>query len=75
MEVVLFFSIFGFGSSRFTKAKYFPQCAPTVEGIACISAAVGHKEQCVKAKNVVGKRNLALMRNDEMHEMEVDCSM
>ena len=33
------------------------------------------KGQCVKVMGIVSKRNLALMRNDEMHEMDVDCSM
>ncbi|MEI2823443.1 MAG: hypothetical protein V9F02_08445 [Chitinophagaceae bacterium] len=35
----------------------------------------GQEGQCVKVMGVVGERNMALMRNDEMHEMEVDCSM
>ncbi len=35
----------------------------------------GQEGQCVKVMGIVSKRNLALMRNDEMHEMEVDCSM
>jgi len=35
----------------------------------------GKEGQCVKVMGIVSKRNLALMRNDEMHEMEVDCSM
>jgi len=35
----------------------------------------GKKGQCVKAIDVVDKRIIALMRNDEVHEMEVVCSM
>ena len=35
----------------------------------------GQDGNCVKAISVVDKRNLVLMRNDEMHEMEVACSM
>ena len=35
----------------------------------------GIKGQCVKVMGVVGKRNMALMRDNEMHEMEVVCSM
>ena len=31
--------------------------------------------QCVKVMSVVGERNMALMRDNEMHEMEVVCSM
>ena len=33
------------------------------------------ERQCVKLMSIVGKRNMALMRYDEMHEMDVDCSM
>ena len=33
------------------------------------------ERQCVKLMSIVGKRNMALMRNNEMHEMDVDCSM
>ena len=35
----------------------------------------GKEGQCVKLMSIVGKRNMALMRYDEMHEMDVDCSM
>ena len=35
----------------------------------------GRKRQCVKLMSIVGKRNMALMRNNEMHEMEVVCSV
>ena len=39
------------------------------------AGVTGRKRQCVKLMSIVGKRNMALMRYDEMHEMDVDCSM
>ena len=39
------------------------------------AGVTGRKRQCVKLMSIVGKRNMALMRNNEMHEMDVDCSM
>ena len=35
----------------------------------------GKEGQYIKTTCVVDKRNIALMRIDEMYEMEVDCSM
>ena len=56
--------------------KGYEHCVKKIEkGTGSGAGVTGRKRQCVKLMSIVGKRNMALMRNNEMHEMEVDCSM
>ena len=63
-------------SGAFLKISFWNEGEAPARGASKGAGRCDGKEgQCVKVMGIVSKRNLALMRNDEMHEMEVDCSM